>query len=267
MLRKSLLLIGIVATSISSAYPFHLQPIEKKEGRRVDYGIERIPYLPYNPSPPGMITDSPGDIIGWTQFDLQSIGSAGRRMALDDQEGVHFAWTKGINSPDFRHAYFNYCHPDFGCNGPTQISNYEGSAFTQLSLLDDGLAVVAYYSPNYPPRGRLICAVDQVRGFGIFVDYFPPSYLDSPIINPYITVDRNDNIHIVSGEIPRNPGGTFSIAYTRSSDEGNSWTTSEGVDKTSNNSYIVVSSKVSDRVAIVYTSPVENNTQWHNDVI
>ena len=86
MLRKSMLLIGIVATLIPSAYPFHLQPVEKKDGQHIYYGNERIQYLPYNPSPPGAITDSPGDIIGWTQFDLQSIGSAGRRIALDDEE-------------------------------------------------------------------------------------------------------------------------------------------------------------------------------------
>ena len=133
-------------------------------------------------------------------------------------------------------------------------------------MLYDGRAVVAFYSPNHLPRGTIVCGIDLIRGFGIFEYFTPPSYLDSPCINPCITLDHNDNIHIVSGGIPRSPGDTFSIAYTRSSDGGYTWTTSEGVDKTSNNSYIIVSSKVSDRVAIVYTRPVENNTQWKNDV-
>ena len=71
-------------------------------------GNEPLPDVPYYPSQPGMITDSPGEIVGGTQYDYQCNGSAGRRIAIDSQGGIHIAWMNGITYPSLRHVYYNY---------------------------------------------------------------------------------------------------------------------------------------------------------------
>ena len=64
-------------------------------------GDEPIPNAVYNPSGPGLITDSPGDIIGWTQYDYQTNGSTGHRAALGIAGAVNFSWMNGLEiNPD-----------------------------------------------------------------------------------------------------------------------------------------------------------------------
>jgi hypothetical protein len=75
-------------------------------------GFEPIPDVNYVPAMPGLITDSPGEVIGATQYDYQTNGSSGNRAGVDNQGGVHFAWMNGITYNTQRAVYFNYVDPN-----------------------------------------------------------------------------------------------------------------------------------------------------------
>src|SRR5512143_760280 len=52
---------------------------------------------PYIPGLPGLATSSPGDTVGFTQYDFQSNGSTGNRIVLDSQGGIQVAWMNSNN--------------------------------------------------------------------------------------------------------------------------------------------------------------------------
>jgi hypothetical protein len=221
-------------------------------------GNEPLPRAPYYPSAPGMITQSPGEVVGTTQYDYQTNGSTGNRVALDSQGGRQFAWMNGIDfNGGLRTVYFNYC--DASGNWPLThegqpISDQNNAGYINIDLTSDDRAAVAYHQwlqPDY-----VILAVDQVSGFGIFSYFDPPDMLVDRCYWPYIAVDRNDNIHIVS--VVRVPDGEtiHALGYTMSDDEGESWSRLQAVDTTSTLSQNVVASPVSDKVAIVYNHPM-----------
>ncbi|MEE9553098.1 MAG: T9SS type A sorting domain-containing protein [candidate division Zixibacteria bacterium] len=275
MNKISLVIIVIVMFS-TGAGASDLIAIEKIDSLPIIPAANPHSDLKYYPTPPGFTTDSPGIRVGETQYDMQSIGSTGRRIGLDIQGGVHFTWMKGIGDsfpPSQRSVYFNYVDnmdnwlvPEEGQN----ISQYNGDGFPQLSLTSDDHSGIAYDSPG---TNYIVYAEDNFPGMGIFSYFDPPDTVERQSINPYVyinpylTVDRNDFIHIVSGRNPESAGAPFAIAYTRSTDAGNTWTSLRSVDILTTPSYIVTSSKVSDKVAIVYTKPTDYSTQWKNDVI
>jgi len=232
-------------------------------------GNEPLPDVPYYPSQPGMTTDSPGIIIGSTQYDYQSNGSTGRRIALDSQGGVHVDWMNGITYPSLRHVYYNYMDntgtwlvPGVG----TAVSQASGAGYTQLELTADDRAVVAYHQWQVSPWA--VAAVDAFSGFGIFNYYDPPDFISGVRCYwPYVSVDRNENIHIIVNEQAINAGDPHLLAYTVSTDNGDTWSALVEVDTLMTLSAVVVSSPVSDKVAIAYTHPQNYDTQWENDVM
>ncbi len=234
-------------------------------------GNEPPSQAPYHPSAPGMITQSPGEIVGTTQYDYQTNGSTGNRIALDSQGGKHFVWMNGLDyNSGLRTVYFNFCDASGDWplpEGGQPISQQNGAGYVQMDLTSDDRAAVGYHQwlePDY-----VILAVDQVSGFGIFNLYDPPEMLGQRCFWPYISVDRNDNIHFVFVERP--PEGTIhTVGYTVSTDEGESWIRPQAVDTTATISQNVVASPVSDKVAIVYNHPIVFDppvgAQLENDV-
>ena len=231
-------------------------------------GNEPLPDVPYYPSQPGAITDSPGELVGGTQYDYQSNGSAGSRIALDSQGGVHVVWMNGITYPSLRHIYYNYRDNAGGWLAPglgSAVSQLSGAGYTQMDLTIDDRAVVAYHQWQVSPW--TVTAIDAFSGFGIFNYYDPPDLVGGVRCYwPYVAVDRNGNIQLVISEQTPNAGDPQLLAYTVSTDDGDTWSTPVAVDTLMTLSAIVVSSPVSDKVAIAYTHPLNYDTQWENDV-
>jgi len=246
-------------------------------GEKIGPRSENLPYMigneplqnfPFYPSQPGMITDSPGEVIGGTQYDYQSNGSTGRRIALDSQGGVHVDWMNGITYPSLRHVYYNYKNnagtwlvPGVG----SSVSQASGAGYTQLELTSDDRAVAAYHQWQISPWA--VVAIDAFSGFGIFNYYDPPDFISGVRCYwPYVTVDRNERIHLVVNEQAINAGDPHLMAYTVSTDYGDTWSALVEVDTLMTLSALVVSSPVSDNVAIAYTHPQNYDSQWENDV-
>lgn len=195
------------------------------------------------------------EIIGWTQYDLQTNGSTDNRVALGIEGCVNFSWMNGLDiNPDGsgeRQVYFNAVDPSGYQLYPGegfQISEGERSGYTTIANLSSDEAVVAYHRTS--PIYEVFAAIDIFRCMGIF-----ETYTVGNMVGPHVTVDRNDNIHIVIS-LPDDLGDAF--GYVNSTDGGESWGRSWLVDTILTSSPMVTSSPVSDKVAIVYTHDVEN---------
>ena len=132
-------------------------------------------------------------------------------------------------------------------------------------MTSDDRAVVAYHQWQASPWA--VVAIDAFSGFGIFNYYDPPDFTSGVRCYwPYVSVDRNENIHMVVNEQAINAGDPHLMAYTVSTDNGDNWSVLVEADTLMTLSALVVSSPVSDKVAIAYTHPQNYETQWENDV-
>ena len=222
-------------------------------------GDEPIPNVTSYPVPGGLITNSPGDTVGFTEYEYQCNGSTGNRVVVDNLGGAHFAWMKGMDTEPGgggpREVWFNYTD---GASWPLPrggqvLSQATRGGYTQISITSDDRAGVAYHETSLD---AVTYAEDQVSGFGIFNYYDPPEMLALQCLWPYITIDRNDNIHFVSVEAPEAGVTIHTMGYTMSDNAGESWSRFQAVDTTSCLSQNLVSSPVSDKVAIVYSHPM-----------
>jgi hypothetical protein len=216
-------------------------------------GDEPVTNVAPAPVMPGLITDSPGTTIGTTQYDYQTNGSTGNRVVIDVTGGKHFSWMNATTYPSPRHIYYNYEDPAGNWLAPNvgvQVNDGAGAGYTTLSEFSDNRALVAYHQVSLRD---ITAAIQSAPGVGSFAYFSPPDSLVQPLRWPYVTIDRKDRIHIVASE----QLAPFEFGYTNSSDGGATWSTLATVDTTVNVSAIVVSSLVSDKVAIVYTRSID----------
>lgn len=206
------------------------------------------------------------DTVGFTQYDLQSTGSVGRRIAVDSAGCIHFVWMCGEPYPSTRYVRYNYLSPDgFPWPGIGMVmSHRSGAGYCQLDISSGNPLGIAYHSAT-PGAESLYCFFIQDPIAGIFWRGFPANRAGGlSFMWPYISVDRRNRIHIVTTAseyyIENVP-----FAYTRSNDAGTTWTALSIVDTVNAVSPIIVSSKVSDKVAIVYTHPADS-MDLHNDI-
>ena len=240
----------------------------KMERQKLIRGDEPIPNAVYSPTPPRLITSSPGDTVGWTQYDYQENGSTGDRAALGIAGNVNISWMNGLDiQPDAsgdRQVYFNCVDADGQQAYPgegEQISEGERSGYTTIANLSSDDAVVAYHRTD--PTYEDFAAIDGLACFGIFTTYSVPNLVNGlNAIWPYVTVDTSDNIHMVY-TVPSELGTGF--GYTNSTDGGIEWRRSTHVDDTECISAILTASRVSDKVALVYTQDV--GQQWRDNVV
>jgi len=207
---------------------------------------------------------SPGDTVGWTQYDMQSNGSSGTRVALDGAGGVHFTWMKSNDFPSHRGVAYNYRSPTGEWLGEIFVAE-GGSGYPQLALATDNRAVILFHrAPN--GAESLFVAIDVAPGLGLFNYYKPPNRLGQVrFIWPYVTVDRQNRIHLIATN-NASPGELQPVMYTRSENGGTTWVAPQWVDTVQCLSSIITASRVSDKVAIVYTHPTDSSNQWLNDL-
>ncbi|MEE9553911.1 MAG: SdrD B-like domain-containing protein, partial [candidate division Zixibacteria bacterium] len=214
------------------------------------------------------ITDSPGEIVGFTQHEYQTNGSTGNRCVIDSEGGVHFVWTKASGDnfpPPQRGVYYNYLDPDLNWLAPwegVEVAAYNGSGFGQISITSDNYVGVVYHLSSYD---YVVYAQDVFPGMGIFAHHNPPDMLSDRCIWPYLAIDINNNIHIVMRE-NRLHDDFGAIGYTRSVNGGDTWSNLVAVDTIYAISQTITASPVSGKVAIVYTHPAFYTYDLRNDV-
>jgi len=245
-----------------------------KQGMQLEKLVSPLD-LPYTsghgiPLQPGTVLTSPGEVVGTSHYDYQTNGSSGNRIVKDAFGAIHIAWMNGIGSwQGDRWVYYNY-RDEFGAwswpGEGTQVNEAQGAGYTQLSLLSDGRAVPAYHSVGNDLYVGI--AVDLIAGFGDFTELDAPECpCDSYYVWPYETIDRSGRIHLAFVE-NSGTGTPQPLCYVRSDDEGNSWSEPELADTLMDISQVLTSSRVSDKVAIVFTHPrtLVDPDQFNNDM-
>ena len=257
-----LLVLTALAGSVFATDLVRMQPMSDKPLRLT--GAETTPAIvPYYPSAPGLICQSPGDTMGYTQYDYQTNGSTGRRIVIDSQGGMHFDWMWSDQFGVTRNINYNCFGPGFPSPWPGQGVSIAraGSGYPQIAVSTDDRAVCAYH---YYATGAesLYTAKDIFQCQGTFDTRHPPNRLGvNRMVWPYITVDRNNRIQVVTTTTTTGLTYTYEpVGYTRSNNGGTTWTALAPVDTTRAISTIIVSSKVSDKVAIIYCHPYLNDT-------
>jgi len=232
-------------------------------------GDEPLPNLPYAPTRLPQTALSPGETVGWTQYDYQTNGSSGNRVAVDNVGGVHFDWMNGVTYPTTRKVSYNYLYlGTWIWPGTGTFAGYHttGDGYAQLAVMPSGSPACAYH---YAPTNNesTFVAIDAAPGIGSFSYYRPLIRFGSEhCIWPYISVDHQGYIHMVASEPAPNAGEEQTIGYIRSTTGGTSWSTPLVVDTTEVIGIIVTSSPVSNKVAVVYPHSTDTSSQWLNDV-
>ena len=207
---------------------------------------------------------SPGDTIGFTEYVYQCNGSTGRRVVLDNSGGLHFTWTWSDHYGVTRSVNYNCFGPTFPSPWPQQgvhAAYRAGSGYCQIDIDAEDRAVIAYHNASTGAES-LYAAKDIFQCQGTFFTGHPPNRIGSnKLAWPHLTVDRNNRIHVVATTSTTGmPYSYMPMGYTRSNTGGSTWTALAPVDTSRVISAIVVSSKVSDRVAILYCHPKTGDT-------
>jgi hypothetical protein len=232
---------------------------------------QSVALLPFNP--PSILT-SPGRILGSTYYDYQSNGSTGNRIALDSFGGIHYCWTGSPNatlSP--RHLYYGYISASGDSLPALPIPGRDQAGFSGIGLFNgasnpslNGAAAVGYHNSLSNDDWY---AVESSRGSGNFgIDSTAFDEGTGQCIWPSFSIDFNDNIQAVATQSTTDPGALRYHIYSRRPYGSSVWTSPLIFDTTYNVSPVIVSSRVNAKSAIVWTSPIfQDSNQYDNDVM
>jgi hypothetical protein len=190
--------------------------------------------------------DSPGDTVSVTQLDIQIQCTSGSRMAVDTNGGSHFTWMEYVG-PQARGIYYAYIDPSGNMPEPPQAVGSGG--FSQIAVNSAGQPGIVFHA----------LAESLFYYAGDVMHLVPYRGLW-----PTLSYDRSNRVHVVFGRI--SPQANHIIRYTRSDDGGVNWSALVDVDTSEVPSYLVTSSPVSDKVAIVYANAFDSVNQWSNDI-
>lgn len=231
-------------------------------------GNEPLPDAPYYPGMPGIIVGSPGDTAGTTPYDLQCLGSTGHRITVRNggmSSGVHFTWMGYSNYPSNRNVYYNFKNAmnDWTFIEGIPVFYRNGDGFAQISATSDNRAAIAYHNALAGSES-LYCAIDVFEGLGVF-NYYHPNIRFGPYhgLWPKISIDRRGTIQMLA---TANYLGKMIIGYTRSTNDGTTWTSAAQVDTVATVSAIITSSPVSNKSAIAYLHPADSIAPWKGDI-
>jgi PKD repeat protein len=223
---------------------------------------------------------SPGDTVGYTWYDYQKNCSMGRQIALDGAGGIHFGWMNTVAQGGNRYIDYNYKNPLGVWLGAMHVT--PGGAqggYTNIELLSDNRELLSYHHSQaaYPYSHATYCMLsieDSTPGSGSFKAFdIPDSLPGAEFLGgwPCIAVDSFDFIHVVMRETGQREIKPF--GYTRcyedaeslkceapgvaeiniTPDEAQPRYNMVAIIDSSGTSIIIVSSPVSNKVAIVYT--------------
>jgi hypothetical protein len=239
--------------------------VETKEYSAVDNYDVPVD-LKIDPGKPG-ITASPGDTVGTSWYDYQHNGTISK-MIVNETGCVQFDWMNGLDfQASSRHCYYNFGDPP---NDKIGVQIDPGivtrSGYITLDVLSDGRAVAGYHAklPQWTGGSDFASAVavDLIACLGAFNQTFVDTVTQPPVepltpIWPHVAVDPNDNIHVVSHQGAPAAGDPSPVRYSRSTDQGTSFSTWVLVeDSIYTISYDVQTSRQSGKVAIAYAHGV-----------
>ncbi len=226
---------------------------------KITTGLEPLPKSQAYPYNRDLITDSPGIELGWTYLDYQSNGSTGNRAAVCDDGSRYFCWMGILGwpyPPAPRGVFYYWLSPDGSEYNAGQIGS-QGSAHPQLDIIYGDQGAIAFTQPE---TWVTLVIDSNPPGMGFFDYYDPPGQYW-----PHIAVDRNDNVHLLTYQFTDQY--SLDLAYTRSTDSGNTWTELETIDSVMVIGGVIDASPVSDRVVIAYPKASDTTTQWWNDIV
>jgi len=280
MLKKGLLLLFIAALAASAFAAGKMNFV--MENTIYDRLMGNEPFVGpvYTPKEAALV--SPGQKIGQTYYDTQHNSSISRMIQKDVDNQVQAVY---MVSPDaswiIRHVYFNNSEwwPPAGTDtSGLQIDPGQSirSGYITFDVMSDGRGV-AFYHVKMPPGDpnmyyAAACAVDILPRLGSFQQVLIDTITTPPpeattTIWPHGAVDLNDNVHVVASRIPADAGSSGVIYYSRSTDQGATFSTWVDVDTLYDLSYDVTTSMQSGKVAIAYTDNVGwASGQVNNDV-
>lgn len=219
-----------------------------------------------------------GEVVGTTYYPMQTLVSAGHRIAVCDDNSIYICWMNLLGwpyPPAPRHIYINWRDPEgvWNPNGfEGQVNQVSGAGYPKIDEIYGNRGAIVYHSAggSYPTYVTISVDYDP-PGDGFFDHYNPPDEIfpqnpDSPgrCYWPDISVDRNDNMHIVMTELTeRRPQR---LCYTNSTDGGDTWCGVQLIDTVMLITAIVVSSPVSDRAAVCHLIPNDTMSQSNNEV-
>jgi hypothetical protein len=218
------------------------------------------------------LADSPGVVVGTTWQPTQSLGSVGKTIAACSDGSKYFVWSNAVDYPAPRLIYFNYVDASGnwyleGIGG--RVNTSIDAVYTQADIIYGNRLAVAYHSMQGTRPTYTTLAIDaELRGMGLFDYYNPPDSVSGNrrTVWPYITVDRQDNIHILMTENTDSPL-MKRMCYTRSNNGGATWVNPvQLVDSVMVVSGIIKASHVSDNVVIAYSKPANTGSQINSDI-
>ena len=240
-------------------------------------------------SPPS--TDYLGEIdtVGYTWYDYQHNGTAGRMIRYDASGKIHVAWMRGYGPglTEPRHIFYNMLDPATGWVWPqigTNVENATKGGYTSLGVNADGYPFPCFHvlTPSSPLQdNHSAVAADFFPGTGAF-QFWELPYVYAPdaleVIWPKIAVDIQGRLHIVGTENPASgvAGDPQRVYYCRGTFDpigfNITYQPQQLIEWTENITADITASRHSDRVALAYTKiryypPVEiDTTQYNNDV-
>ncbi|MCP4632965.1 MAG: hypothetical protein GY855_08555, partial [candidate division Zixibacteria bacterium] len=210
-----------------------------------------------------VVASSPGDTIGTTYYDLQTMNVAGSRICSDTLGGYHFLW---MYTPDSsgapRQTYYNFIDEvgSKAWSAGTQVNVVDGAGFGSITTFYNGNAAIAYH------RGDTVWfAKDGSRGAGVFsLVPIPNDYpgLD-PGLWPKISRDSSGNFQVFMSVDEASIAIPF--VYTYSTDGGSNWETVDIADTVVNITPTATASRVSTKAACVYGRPRDPSTPDYYD--
>jgi len=211
-----LILIGLMVTFV-----YALQPV-KSEPAKLIRGDEEI-NAPHYPSGPGL---SPGDSVGWTKYDYQRNGQTAWQVWYDgaSDPGIHVDFMRAHEAqpwPD-RCCAYNFWQGGSWFGDADVTPGYSG--YVALAVKPSNNAgVCAYHHQASGDLYRCWVSVDEGQGYYNFTYHkVLPQEQTEQIIWPRLAIDDQGNFHIVNHSYDYER-----IYYTRSTDDGQTWSDKE----------------------------------------
>ncbi len=184
----------------------------------------------------------PGEIAGWTQYDMQEIGSGSNRVVVDSEGGIHVCW---MRATPLGNVYYNYRNPEADWQGPFQISP-DGGGYCNIDLGPDDCIAIFYH---YDGQIHVATTCDGSD------DHVLP---DTSSYWPKGSIAASGRFHVISGRTPYYDDAVI-LMYNTSTDFGETWPTWVRFDSLNTYLWSINSSEISERTAIVEGVPISDD--------
>jgi hypothetical protein len=199
------------------------------------------------------LAQSPGEIVGWTQHDIQEFWSGTNRIVIALDRGTYVCWMKSPYYPGSRYVYFNYRDPGGEWWGEMQVSPDNFSGFGCIDIAADDCAYIFY-----SVAGQEL--IHEASACYPNDDFILP---DTSSLWPKAAISAGGRLHVISGRMVQS--GDQVIMYNTSTDYGQTWQPWMEVDSLETYVWILNSSMISERTALVEGIPV-TGAEWQFDI-